>query len=447
MTVHSSRFPTLRWPRVLPARTVPGRRPASGRLGVLLAGHRGLLTSYAQLLAGSGGRLALQVVYFFVLANTLSLAEMGVFASVSGAGMLIGCFAGFGFQSYVMRAAAGRRASLSGYLAAYYLCAVLALPLLFAVAGLVYLVLFRNVIELPAYLAIMLVEIVLWRQIELLVQVNNGLGRFAAASTLVSLPVGFRAVAAVAFWAGGGGHAETWSLYYLAGNLAAAVALSIAFHPRIRLRHRTALLKGRLRDGLLFAFSYLLFTAQTEVDKLVILTLAGERMAGIYAISMRLIDLTGVPLRPIFMMYSRELIRARRASWERIRQCLKLEGTVALVSTGMLLALLAMLHLRPGILGPNVSAAYGMLAAIIAVPAVRNLLEFHGELFFAFGSMTLRAGLTASFVLLKALAVALILLAAPGSESWGVWLNAVYLAIYAISFTVVYRLLVRSAAS
>lgn len=428
-------------------RTKTGRRPGPGRFAEHWARHRQTIIGYSQLLAGTGGRLGLQVVYFFVLANTLSLSEMGVFASVSAAGVLIGCLAGFGFQSFVMRSAASRRAVLGGYLAAYYVCFALALPIMLVLAGLLYVMVFQAVIALPGYLAIIVVEVALWRQIELLVQVNNGLGRFGAAATVVSLPVGFRAGAALAFWAAGGGDAETWSAYYLVGNAIAVVLLVVVFHPRTRLRFRPALLLGKLRDGLLYAVSYFMFLAQGEIDKIVILSLAGERMAGIYAIAMRLIDFTGVPLRPMFMMYSRKLIQAGRATRQMVREIIKVEAIIALVSTGGLLAMVAALHVFPGLLGSNVSAAYGMLAVLIAVPAVKNLLEFHGELFFAFGSMSLRAAVTAGIVMVKAAAVALLLMAMPNPNQWSTWLNAIFIGIYAISFIAVYGLLTRSAVS
>ncbi len=447
MSASLSQNPALTGPSTLPVHPVPGRRlnPASLLLA-RFAGHRTSIVGYAQLLAGYGGRLVLQVVYFFLLANTLSLADMGVFASVSAAGMMIGAFAGFGFQAFVMRSAAGRRSSLGGYLAAYYVCFAAGLPIMLAVAGVLYLVLFRGVITLPGYFAIIVVEVALWRQIELLVQVNNGLGRFAAASTLVSVPVGFRAAAVVAFWTMGGGSAETWSVYYLAGNAVAVPILVAAFHPRIRMRFRFALLRGKIRDGLFFAVSYFMFFAQGEIDKLIILSLAGERTAGIYAIAIRLIDLTAVPLRPMFMMYSRKLIHAGRATRSLMRDSMKIEGLVAVVSTGGLFALIGLLTLWPTILGANVSAAYGMLTVIVLVPAVRNLLEFHSELTFAFGHMGLRAALTATLVLIKALAVALLIATFPTVETWSQWLNAVFLATYGLSFIAVYGVLTRSAA-
>lgn len=436
-----SRNPALGVPDLAPERTGMRLRLDPERLSA----YRSAALGYAKVLAGTGGRLVLQVVYFFVLANTLSLSDMGVFASVSAAGVLIGCMAGFGFQSFVFRAAAGRRSAMGGYLAAFYAGFVVALPLMFVIAGLLYLLLFREMIALPAYLAIILVEVALWRLIELIVQMNNGLGRFGAAASVVSLSAGFRAAAAVAFWAQGGGDAETWAVWYLIGNGTSLAILALLFHPRIRLRWRPSLIRLRLRDGSLFAFSYFAFLASNEVDKIVVLALAGERMAGIYAIAMRIIDLTAVPLRPVFVLYSRKLIQAGRATRALVHECLKVEAAVALVSTAGLLAVVALLTLWPDLLGANVATASAMLAAIVIVPAVRNLLEFHSELFFAFDHMILRAFVIAGLVIGKAVGLAILLSLV--TSDWAIWLNALYGATYVISFAAIYGLLARRTAS
>ena len=76
--------------------------------GFLKPGFRRAVESYCQLLAGTFSRVGLQAVYFVVLANTLSLSAMGIFASVSAAGLMIASFSGLGFGSLSFRAAAGR---------------------------------------------------------------------------------------------------------------------------------------------------------------------------------------------------------------------------------------------------------------------------------------------------------------------------------------------------
>ena len=52
-------------------------------------------------------------------------------------------------------------------------------------------------------------------------------------------------------------------------------------------------------DGFYHAFSYFAFLAQNEVDKLVVLWFAGAETAGLYAIFIRVADLSVAPLRPL----------------------------------------------------------------------------------------------------------------------------------------------------
>lgn len=439
---------TLNVSRNLTADGQSSALPAAGRFDLsALFARRQALFDYGQVLVGTGGRLVLQVVYFLVLANTLDLRDMGVFASTSAAGVMLGCLSGFGFQSALFRSAAARSSSLGGYFAAYYACFAAALPISLAVSALLYVLLFKSAIGFAGYIAIIFTEIASWRMIEMLVQVNNGLGRYRAAATVVMASSGMRAGAAVAFMLAGGGAAGTWALYYFAANTASALVLALIYHPRVRLRWRTTLFLGRLRGSLLYAFAYFAFLAQNEADKLIILWLAGERTAGVYAISMRIIDLTAVPLRPVFVLYSRKLMKAGRVTSELLGEIIRVEGAVALVSTVGFCAFLALLTVWPHALGQNVSSAAQLLIVVIAVPAAKNLLEFHAELFFAFNRMGLHGMLAAAMVLLKAAALALLLAALSGSQQLGLGLNVIYALLYAASFAIVHRLLSRKSRS
>ena len=345
---------------------------------------------------------------------------------------------GLGFSSFAFRAAAGRRGTLGAYLALFYATGAATIPLGLLAAFVFYKLLFEGSIALPAFLAVIFVEIALWRLIEVVHQVNNGLGRYSAASSVIVLATAVRTAAAVVFAAVGGGDVESWSATYLAANGAAAVAVWVLYRPRVRLRWRLTLLVGRLRDALLFAVSYFAFNAQSEIDKIVMLSLADERTAGIYAIAARLIDFTTVPMRTFYVLYTRKLIREGRAI-DVIRRGLTVEAVIAVTSTAGFLALLAVLHLHPLLLGPNVAVAAQLLAVLLAVPALKNLLEFQSELFFAYGRMTARAVVATALVALKAAALAVLLKTFPAVPDWGAWLNAVYLGLYAISAVVIYR--------
>jgi O-antigen/teichoic acid export membrane protein len=415
----------------------------ASRLREMLAGtYRAQFANYLQVFAGTGVRLGLQAVYFFILANTLSLHDMGIFASTSATGIMIGCFSGFGFSSFAFRAAAGKRRALGGYLAVFYVSWLISLPLCLAASMPVFYLLFTTSLSLTAFCVIILVEAGTWRIVEMIHQVNNGLGRYATASLVISLGTALRTAGAINFMALGSHDIETWALIYVAFNLAAMVLAFVLYRPRIRLRWRTPLFVGRIRDALLFSIAYCAFISQNEIDKLVMLSLADQRTVGIYAIASRIIDFTSVPIRTFYVLYSRKLIREGRRP-NRIGRSLSVETMIALISSIAFAVLLVVLSIWPNLLGHNVASATPLLGVVLAVPAFKNLLEYHSELFFAYQAMTIRAVLATLMVGLKAAALALLLVCFDGIGQWGVWLNAVYIGLYALSAAVVYRFIFR----
>jgi O-antigen/teichoic acid export membrane protein len=411
--------------------------PASQLLATAMSALRTQFTNYLQVFAGTGARLGLQAVYFFILANTLSLRDMGVFASASSTGIMIGCFSGFGFASLAFRASAGKRRTLGGYLAVFYASWLIALPLCLAASLPVFYWLFTPSLSLVAFLLIILVETGLWRIVEMVHQVNNGLGRYVSASLVISFGSALRTTGAILFAASGRHDVETWSVIYFAFNLA-AMALAIGmFQPRLKLRWRSQIFFGRLRDALLFSVAYCASIAQNEIDKLVMLSLADQRTVGIYAISTRIIDFTSVPIRSFYVLYSRKLIIEGR-SRNQIGRSLGVELLIALVSTAGLAALLVALSIWPDLLGRNVAVATQLFGVLLAVPAFKNLLEYHSELFFVYQHMTVRAVLATALVGLKAAALALLLMHFDDIAQWGIWLNVVYFGLYAFSAASIY---------
>jgi O-antigen/teichoic acid export membrane protein len=246
-----------------------------------------------------------------------------------------------------------------------------------------------------------------------------------------------RTAGAVVFAASGRHDVETWSVIYFAFNLAAMVFAIAVFQPRIRLRWSSHIFFGRVRDALLFSVAYCASIAQNEIDKLVMLSLADQRTVGIYAISTRIIDFTSVPIRSFYVLYSRKLIIEGRQR-SQIGRSLGVEMLIALISTAGLAALLVTLAIWPNLLGHNVAVATQLFGVLLAVPAFKNLLEYHSELFFVYQHMTIRAVLATVLVGLKAAALALLLVHFDNIVQWGIWLNAVYLGLYVFSAASIY---------
>lgn len=425
------------------------RKAAAGSLAVppawlapplALALHRlrGAAAGYSQLMAGSLMRLALQAAYFFALVNALSLEDMGAFAAISATGLMIGAFTGFGFAGFAFRAAAGRPRLLGRYLGTFYGSLALSLPLSLAVAAPVYLILFAHTLPFWAFAAIVAVETVIWRQVQLVQQINNGLGRYGQGSLAIALGSALRAAGAVGFLLLAAGGLACWALVYFAVNAAAAALVTLAFHPPVGLVFSARLFKKRLRDGLLFCLSYFAFSVQNQLDKLIVLSLADARLAGIYAISTRILDFTATPFRSFYVMFTRKLLGEGKPR-DLVRRGLVAEGGIALLSTLGFLVLVGVLLARPGLLGGNVESALPFFAMMLAVPALKNLLEFHGELFYVSQRMTIRAVLAVALVAINIGALALLARSGIGLARFGLWLNALYAVLYGLSVVAVYR--------
>jgi O-antigen/teichoic acid export membrane protein len=407
--------------------------------GLLPPGLRHGIENYCKLMAGTSARLALQALYFFVLANTLSLADMGIFASASAAGLMVASFSGLGFGSFAFRAAAGKPRLLGQYLGLYYGGLLLTTPLGLLAALPFYYWLFADSLSLTAFVAILIVEAVLWRTVEVLSIVQNGLGRFTTGALSITIASGIRAGGAVAFALGGGGGVESWTLFYFVANALALLTVLTALRPPAIPRWRTRLFVARLRDSFLFALSYFALNAQGQIDKIIVLSLADARFAGIYAISSRILDFTALPFRSFYTLYTRKLFGEGKRIKDALRRTLKVEGTILLLTLLGFGALALLLWRWPDMLGGNIAVAAQLFLLMLLVPAFRNLMEFHGELFFVYGRMTARAAIALVLVALNAGALALLLSTTSNTVTIGLMLNVIYGGLYLLSAAALYR--------
>lgn len=404
---------------------------------------RTTIRDYLTITSGVLGRLGISVVYFLIVANVLSLAEFGVFAAASAVGLVLSRLLAFGFISPVYRIATTKPRLLGAYAGGLLALGGLSLPLLVAAAVLIHAAAFAERLPLLAFLVVIAAEVLGWRVVEFVVIALNGLSRFGRAASLVVLGSGLRAAAAVAFLLSSWRGIEAWIMIYAAANLATLVVALAVFAPRRRLRFRPRLYGRRMHDALAASGSELTFYVQSELDKLLVLGLAGDRTAGLYAIAMRIVDLTAVPVRSFNQLLVQRLMRDG-AAVDGLGRRAAIEGLIALVSTGGLLAIVAALWLQPALLGRNVAEAAPYLALLAAVPALRNLVEYQNELLYARGLVWTRAQLLVVLAVLKLGMMAALLTSAPDFGAWAARLNAVFLAVYAVSAAATYGALARS---
>lgn len=396
------------------------------------------MRDYLSIISGSVGRLVVSLVYFVALANTLPTSDFGIFATASGTGVVLSRLVSLGFVSPLYRIATVKPRLLGTYTAGFLSALVLSLPLLALAAWLVYLAFFRRDMSLLPFIMVAVVaEALLWRLVEAVIIVNNGLNRFFIAAGLTIFGTAARAAAAVLFmWLGAIHDVAHWAWWYAGAN-AVSLVVALWFYPRVRLRFEPALYWRRFSDSIAVSGAELLFYIQSELDKLLVLSIGGPAAAGLYAIIMRLVDLTALPIRSFNMMLVQKLMR-KPDMLSSLRIRVGLEFAVFAVSVAGLAALAVFLHIFPNALGANVAAIVGLLPLVLLVPGFRNLIEYQTEILYARGQSGLRTLSLALMTGAKALFVWLLLLRAAGGDTWIVGLNLVFAGLYVLSLVFTY---------
>jgi O-antigen/teichoic acid export membrane protein len=177
-----------------------------------------------------------------------------------------------------------------------------------------------------------------------------------------------------------------------------------------------------------------------ELDKLLVLALGNPTLAGIYAIIMRLVDLTAIPIRSFSMLLVQRMMRSPEMlrSWT-LR--LGIEGGVFAVSVLALATMATILAFYPTLLGSNVAEAAPLVILALAVPGLRNLTEYQADLLFARGQTFLRAVNLGVLAAAKAALLSLVLKSFTETSDIILSLNAVFAVLYLLSMVLTYRAL------
>jgi O-antigen/teichoic acid export membrane protein len=403
-----------------------------------LKANAGLIRDYFSVISGSAGRLVISLAYFVALANTLSIAEFGLFATASATGVVLSRLVSFGFVSPLYRISTVKPQLIGAYTGGFLVAVVISLPIFILAAYLMHLVFFGADLALGTFAVIVAAEALFWRSLEVVVIVNNGMNRFGRAALLVIIGTALRAAAAVLFAFSSVTNLAIWSWWYAGANGIALVIAIIFFYPRVRLRLIPKLYRRRLADSFAVTGAEVLFYVQSEMDKLLVLAVGGPQIAGVYAIIMRLVDLTALPVRSFNMMLVQKLMRTPD-----MLKSLKIRGGlelgVFLVSTLGLAALAIFLAIFPRALGANVATVVSLLPLVLLVPGLRNLIEYQAEILYARGQSGVRALNLALLGIAKAALLSWILVVFLDTHDWMIWLNAMFAVLYLLSAYLTYR--------
>jgi O-antigen/teichoic acid export membrane protein len=400
---------------------------------------RQLIGHYVTITSGVLARLAISLVYFLIVANRLSLDDFGRFAAVSAIGLVLSRVFGFGFVSPVYRIATTKPRLLGVYAGGLLLASLASIPFVAVLAVIIHGLAFGEALPLWIFSLIIVSEVIGWRVVEYVAIINNGLSRFGRGSMLVIISSGLRAGAALIFAASGGTALSSWVWLYLAATLLSAVTGIVFFLPRLTLRFHPSLMLRRWKDAVGTAGAEILFYVQSELDKLLVLMLAGPASAGLYAIVMRVVDLTAIPVRSFNQLLVQRIMKAGKGLTTRQRWLI--ECAIALISTGGIAFVVVLLWWKPDLLGRNIATASGLFLLVLAVPAFRNLIEYHAELLYAAERVGLRLVLLGTQALLKASLMVAAILMLVDDQRWFFALNAIFALLFLVSLWMSLRFL------
>lgn len=417
---------------------------ARRRIAAFLLERRDLIRDYLTAVSGSAGRLIFSLVYFVALANALTLADFGLFATASAAGVMLSRLLAFGFISALYRTATVRPNLIGAFTGGFIMMAALSLPLLAAASIAVYVLFFAGSVAPGVFALVIAAEALIFRPVEAVMIVNNGCGRFGRAAVLAIIAIALRAVAAAVFYLATVRSLDVWVQYYLIANAATFILAFGIFYPRQRVRFEPRLYWRRLSDSVYTAGAEVLFYLQMEFDKLLVLSFGGPSLAGIYAIIMRLVDLTAIPIRTFSMMLVQRIMRSPEML-ARLKLRALIEFGIFASSTLAILAMATLLYFYPMLLGRNVAEAAPLLMLALLIPGLRNLVEYQAELLYARGQTLIRSINLALLAGVKALVLIAVLRMASDPQQLVLSLNWGFALLYAVSALLTYTALRRPA--
>ena len=407
-------------------------------------GRRTLMIKFLKAFSGDGIRLFIQLFYFYLVANTLTIGEFGLFATASSIGIVLSRLAGFGFLSPLYRIATVKPRLIGIYTAGYLAALALSLPLVAIIGWAVHTVFFASLMPLVVFAMIAGTEVLFWRTLEAVINVNKGLEKFGLASIVIVFGFSVKALAALYFALSSEPDLASWALIYIISQALMAVIAIILFYPRRKLRFVPKLYIRRIPDALSVSGAEVLFYIQSELDKLVVLAIGGSVAAGLYSIIMRLVDLTAMPVRTFSTLLTQRLMR-KPELMNSMKMRIGFEVGVFFVSVAAVACIALALFIKPNLLGDNVAQIAPYMAIVLLVPAFRNLIEYQAELLYGRGQSFQRLLNYLVLGILKAVLLVWLLSTYDTPSQWMVWINAVFAALYAVSLVLTYTSLKKPA--
>ncbi len=353
----------------------------------------GLTKNVLWLLSGNGLKLALQAVYFVMIARSLGPDQYGAFVAAVAIAAVLSPFVGLGTSNLLIRNVARDNSlfneSWGNGLLVTFTTGALSVGLVLLLRHWL-----SSHIGGTVLLLIAVADLVFGRITDLCGFAFGALERFGATAHInvwisLSRVVGLGVLIAIVPHPG----VEAWAVVYLATAVATTVASSAwAFGSLGLPTLGTRRLVHELGEGIYFSVGLSAQTVYNDIDKTMLAKLGALEATGIYGAAYRLIDVSTVPLRSILSAANPGLFRAGSGGMDQSLDYVRpLMIKAALYSVCVMAALVICAPVLPYLLGSEYKDAASALRWLAVLPVLRSVHLFLADALTGAGYQRMRS--------------------------------------------------------
>lgn len=257
-----------------------------------------LIRNTAWMTVGHGIRLLFQGIYFVLIARALGAAAYGAFVGAVALVAIVAPFSSWGMGFILIKEVARSRQVFREYWGAALIVTVVAGLLLVCLIALISPLIWGSSIALQLLILVGISDIIVVRIVDLAAQAFAAielLRKSAEVYVVLSIARAASAACLLLIWRTPNLVAWGW-LYLLSASVATVYSLfavaKLAGRPRLALDS----FKGQFKEGFYFAVSQASLTLHNDVDKTMLVRLAGLEATGIYGAAYRISDVSFAPI-------------------------------------------------------------------------------------------------------------------------------------------------------
>lgn len=339
-----------------------------------------LVRNTCWMLGGRGVRMAIQAVYFLLIARTLGANQYGVFVAAVALVALLTPFSSWGTGFLMMREVARDRTAFEECWGTALGTTVVSGSMLLIFVLIVWRVFLAHSMSLQITFLIGFSDLIVARTVDLATQAFMAV-EVLRKSAEVNVVLSIARVLGAAYLMLQSSHATaaSWSWLYLLSGIVAGVYSYLAVCKSIGPpKWRFWLSRSERKDGFYFALSQASQTAYNDIDKTMLVKLGGAAATGIYGAAYRIIDVSFAPIGSlVYATYSRFFRHGANGITDSVRFARRLLSYASVY--GIIAALLLFLAapLLPFVLGLGfapATAALQWLSPLVMLKSVHYFL-------------------------------------------------------------------------